>query len=86
MDDVEEMQTELELFQSVGGATICELSCHGIRCSPHSPSSLARLSRATGVNIVHATGYYCHRFLPDSVHKMSVEEMTAAMLEEVCPH
>ena len=81
--DVEEMQGELELFKSAGGATICELSCTGVRCSPQQASSLAQLSRLTGVNIVHATGFYCHRFLDDAVHRMSVEEMTDAMLEEV---
>ena len=84
MDEVEEMQRELEMFKTAGGATVCELSCTGIRCSLHSPSSLTQLSRQTGVNIVHATGFYCHNFLPETVHRMSVEEMTQTMMEEVC--
>lgn len=83
MDDVDEMKKELELFKLAGGSTICELSCIGIRCNPHRPASLVQLSRETGINIVHATGLYCHSFLPDDVHEMSVDQMTNTMLKEV---
>lgn len=84
LDNVEEMERELELFKSSGGQTICELSCIGMRCTPHQPETLRHLSQSTDVNIVHATGFYCHRFLPDSVHALSVDEMRDVMLEELC--
>ena len=74
---------ELELFRAAGGATVCELSCTGLRWAPTSPVSLAQLSRETGVNIVHATGFYCTSFLPETVHRMSVEDMTQTMVDEV---
>ena len=83
MDDVQEMASELEMFRAAGGATICELSCVGVRCSPHSLGSLAQLSRLSGVHIVHTTGFYCHSFLPNTVHGMSVHEMTQTMMGEV---
>ena len=83
MDCEEEMQQELSLFKSAGGGTICELSVLGMRCNPHRPEKLAEISRQTGVNIVHATGFYCHKFLPANVHAMSVEEMRDAMLQEI---
>ena len=83
MDDVQEMARELEMFRAAGGATVCELSCIGVRCSPHSPGSLAQLSRLSGVHIVHVTGFYCHTFLPETVHRMSVHEMTQTMMDEV---
>ena len=77
MSDAEEMRRELELFKTAGGAMICELSCAGIRCTPHRPTTLAQLSRNTGVSIVHATGFYCHKFLSEAVHSMT-------MMNEVC--
>jgi predicted metal-dependent phosphotriesterase family hydrolase len=83
MDDVQEMARELEMFRAAGGATVCELSCVGVRCSPHSPGSLAQLSRLSGVHIVHATGFYCHTFLPETVHGLSVDEMTQTMMDGV---
>ena len=83
MDCEEEMQQELSLFKSAGGGTICELSVLGMRCNPHRPEKLAEISRQTGVNIVHGTGFYCHKFLPANVHAMSVEEMRDAMLQEI---
>ena len=83
MDCVPEMQQELNLFKSAGGSTICELSVIGVRCTPHQPDKLAHLSRQTGINIVHATGFYCHDFLPEKVHAMSIEDMTDVMLKEI---
>ena len=62
----------------------CELSCTGIRCTPHRPTTLAQLPRNTGVNIVHATGFYCHEFLSEAVHSSSEEQMTQTMMNEVC--
>lgn len=84
MDNVQEMQQELGHFRSAGGGTVCELSVTGIRSTPHRPDHLALLSRQTGVHIVHGTGYYCHNFLPDEVHGMSVEEMRDVMMREIC--
>ena len=84
MDNVPEMQQELNHFKSAGGSTICELSVIGMRCTPYQPDKLAHLSRQTGVNIVHATGFYCHKFLPENVHSMSIKEMTDVMLKEIC--
>lgn len=83
MESEEEMEQELHLLKTAGGGTICELSVPGIRCNPHQPEKLARLSRKTGIHIVHATGFYCASFLPASLHATSVEEMREAMLREV---
>ena len=84
LDNMEEMQRELGLFKSSGGGTVCELSCIGIRCTPHKPERLKHLSQQTGVNIVHATGFYCNKFLPESAHALSVAEMRDVMLKELC--
>ena len=62
---------------------MCELSCIGMRCTPHKPERLKHLSQQTGVNIVHATGFYCNKFLPESVHALSVAEMRDVMLKEL---
>ena len=83
MDQVDEMERELNLFRRAGGGLVCEMSVTGMRCQPHRPDQLAELSRKTGVNIIHATGFYCHNFLPDYVHSMSVEEMRDFMHAEI---
>ena len=83
MDDVNRARRELELYKLVGGGTICELSVVGIRRSNHSPADLVNLSKATGVHIVSATGFYCDKFLPDWVKDLTVRDMTDYMMEEI---
>ena len=83
MNRVEEMEQELRFFKQAGGGTICELSVTGIRCHPHRPEQLAELARKTGVNIIHGTGFYCHQFLSNNVHSMSVQAMQDFMLDEI---
>ena len=53
MDNVQEMREELDLLRGVGGVTVCELSCTGIRCKPHQPQNLAQLAQLTGDHKAH---------------------------------
>jgi phosphotriesterase-related protein len=44
---------------------------------------LARFSRATGLQVVMGTGWYRWPFHPDDVRRMSVEDLTARMVDDV---
>ena len=83
MSDVDEMTSELQLFKRAGGNTVCEMSVVGMRLEPHTPSLLARISRETQVNIVHATGFYCEQFLPEWARLLSAQEMEDFMVGEI---
>jgi phosphotriesterase-related protein len=55
LDDEEMAIREALLYKYAGGKTIVDTSSWGLgRC----PSSLARVARATGLNIIMGTGYY----------------------------
>ncbi len=46
---------ELMLFSNAGGSTICDLTPQNLG---RDPEAIARISRATGVNIIMGTAYY----------------------------
>ena len=83
MSDVEEMTSELQLFKRAGGNTVCELSVVGMRHDPHDPRLLVQVSQESQVNIVHATGFYLDKFLPEWATLMSVQEMADFMIREL---
>ena len=83
LDDPDEMAAEVEPFKQAGGGTICELSVVGMRCDPHKPTHLVQISRSTGVNIVHATGFYIDSMLPEEAKSLTVREMADFMVGEV---
>lgn len=83
MSDADEMLEELRLFKAAGGGTICELSVVGMRCDPHRPELLAKISREIDVNIIHATGFYLEGFLPEWAKLLSVREMADHMMTEI---
>ena len=55
--DEDEAISEALLFQRAGGGTIVDTTSIGIR---RDPLALARVSSATGVNVVMGAGYYVH--------------------------
>ncbi len=63
---------------------MCELSVTGMRCESYQRHHLTRISKETGVNIIHATGFYWDSFLPERVRAMGVREMKDLMQEEIC--
>ena len=73
LDDERVAIEEALLYGQLGGRTIVDATTIGE--SPD-PLGLARISRATGLNIVAATGYYVAQSHPPSVNDMTVEEIT----------
>jgi phosphotriesterase-related protein len=67
-------------FKMEGGKTIVELTNIGI-C--RDPSGLARISRATGLNIVMGSGYYFGASHPPELTSRSIEEIAQDIVNDV---
>lgn len=65
---------EVQIYKAHGGNSIVEVSIRGIRPDP---AGVARISRATGVNVVMGTGYYVESSYPANI------DMDAKSEEEI---
>ncbi|MFW6055739.1 MAG: phosphotriesterase family protein [Chloroflexota bacterium] len=80
MLDEDEAESELALYRKAGGDTLVDVTIPGIG---RDPEGLARLSRATGVNIVMGTGLYTEASLERRFLDMSVDDVAAMFIREV---
>jgi phosphotriesterase-related protein len=80
LDDEETAIAEAELFRRAGGTTIVDVTPIGLG---RDPLALARVARATGVNVVMATGYYVGATHPPSLAAASEEELVTRMVTEI---
>ena len=71
---------EIALFGRAGGGTIVDATTIGIG---RDPLALARVARATGVNIVMGAGYYVGIVHPDDMDERSEDEITEQIIEEL---
>lgn len=71
---------EIGLFKRVGGGSIIDATTIGIG---RDPLALARVSRATGVNIVMGAGYYVDKVHPPDMDERSEEEIAQQMIDEL---
>ena len=83
IDDVEEIISEVKLFQAAGGRTLCDVTNIGIRSKPE---ALPQVSKATGVNIVAGTAFYIDSFLSEEHKMMSVREVRPAAIPHTARH
>lgn len=83
LDEVEQALEEVQLYKSSRGGSICEMSVVGFRRRNHDPTDLKNISKATGVHIISATGFYCDQLLPEWAKEMSVQDMADFMMREV---
>ena len=72
--DEEKAISEALLFKRAGGCTVVDATTIGIG---RDPDALARIARATGLNIVMGTGYYV-----DSTHPDGMNGKTEAVIAE----
>ena len=72
--DEEVAISEAMLFKRAGGDTIVDTTSIGIA---RDPLALARISRATGINVVMGSGYYV-----DAVHPEGMDEKTEDQIAE----
>ena len=80
LDDEETAVAEAMLYKQAGGDTIVDATTIG---EAPDPLGLARISRATGLNVVAATGWYVALSHPPEVALMSEDDMTARMTRDI---
>jgi len=80
LDDEETAASEVALYKAAGGGTIVEVSTPGIG---RDPLALARLSRATGVHVVMATGFYVASTHPAEVAEMTEDDVARRLIDEI---
>lgn len=78
--DEEEAIAEAELYKRAGGGTIVDVTNIGIG---RDPLALARISRATGLNVVMGAGYYVGSRHPDDMDDRTESELAAQIVNEV---
>jgi phosphotriesterase-related protein len=81
LDSVDDACQEVQRFQAAGGRTIMEVSTLGLYGDP---ARLRQISERTGVNIIAGTGFYLDQTFPDEVLRMSVDDMYAVMMRDLC--
>ena len=72
--------SELTHFKLAGGGTMVELSQKGMA---RDPLALARISRATGVNIVMGSGYYVASSHPDNMNNKTGEDIADEIVRDI---
>ena len=70
---------ELGSFASRGGRTLVDLTLPAIG---RNPEALARISAATGINIVMGSGFYHEAFYPAMVDHSSADALAASIIDE----
>ncbi|MCU1439331.1 MAG: aryldialkylphosphatase [Rhodoglobus sp.] len=80
LDDEKVALAELQLFKAAGGGTICDPTNIGLK---RDPAALARLSRASGVNIVMGAGWYREVVYPPYIAERSTEELAQFLVDEI---
>ena len=78
--DVDTAIDEVELYRHAGGGTIVDATTIGIG---RDPLGLARIARATGVNIVMGAGYYVGDTHGDDMDAKTVDELADQMVAEI---
>ena len=78
--DVDTAIDELMIYRQFGGDSMVECSSIGLG---RDPVALARISRATGVNIVMGASYYVATSHPPDMDDISEEEITEQIVRDV---
>jgi phosphotriesterase-related protein len=77
--DEEVAISEASLFFRAGGQTMIDTTSNGIN---RDPLALARISRATGINIIMGSGYYIGLLHPDGMDDKTEEEITEEIVRD----
>jgi phosphotriesterase-related protein len=78
--DEQEAVEEVLHFARAGGRSVVEMSNNGLG---RDPLALARIARATGLNIVMGSGYYLAASLPKGFEDLSQEEITDEIVRDI---
>lgn len=80
LDDEEIMIEEAQYFKAAGGGTICDPTNIGIG---RNPSGLARVSEASGVNILMGAGWYRESVYPRYIYETSTNDLADMLVREI---
>lgn len=80
LDDIQTAVKELGFFQSAGGKSIVEMSTVDLS---RDPVGLKKISEATGVNVVAATGFNKGKFCEGMVADKSIEDLAERMVKDL---
>lgn len=80
LDDEQVAIHDLRLFKRAGGNTIVEPSVRGLSSDP---LGYVRISQATGVNVIMATGYYISMTYPPALTAMSEKEVADELVRDI---
>lgn len=79
--DSEELAiVEVGRYRDAGGGTICDTTVRGIG---RNPEALARVSEATGVNIIMGAGWYREALYPADFDQIQTNQLAAQLVEEL---
>ena len=78
--DEQETIEEVMLFKKAGGNTIVDLTTVA---SGRDPKAQARISRATGLNVIMGSGYYVGASHPPDMSSKTEEEITDEIVREI---
>src|SRR5579872_2148006 len=80
MLDVNLASEEAAFFKRAGGGTIVDCTTIGLS---RDIKSLAKISKATGLNIISGTGFYVDASHPKYVSEKSVDALADLMIQEI---
>lgn len=79
LDDERLAAAELAPVASLGGRTVVDPTCNGIG---RDPRALARISAASGLNVVMGGGYYLEASHPEGLARMSARDIADEIVRE----
>ncbi|QDA36284.1 phosphotriesterase [Paracoccus gahaiensis] len=79
LDDPDLAIEELHAFTAAGGRSVVDPTCRGIG---RNPTTLRRIARDTGLNIVMGAGYYLASSMPDQVAHLSIDNIADEIVVE----
>ncbi len=79
LDDLDLCIEEVRAFADAGGRTVVDPTCRGIG---RDPIKLRRIAAETGLNIVMGSGYYLASSMPDTVARLSVDDIADEIAAE----
>src|SRR5438876_7225339 len=80
LTDEQVAKDEILLFKDAGGHTVVDPTP---RTLARDPLALARLARATGLNIVMGAGYYVAAAHPPDMNRRTVDDLTREIVADV---
>ena len=80
LDSIDDAIYEFDQFRRVGGSTIVDQTTRGMG---RDPLGLVEISRATGVNVVMATGWYLADYHPDDMDELSEDQLVELMVQDI---